>query len=257
MPRSRNRFGVDRVSDLPDSIACHILSFLPTREAVATSLLSTRWRHLWTSISKLDIDGSSLLNHYKPRGAERSFVNFTNQLLLLRGASHIKELRLQCLGIRDHVLIGTWIRVAMGHNVIKLIVEVPMTRLPVALFTSKSLVELSLKTPVINVPASVWLPSLQNLSLEGGEYPDDGSMLKLFTVCPSLQELELLMWFSRKQQVINVSHCTLQSLKVLKYKVRSSPTILPNHEYIYTLLLSTPSLKLLISMTTGAHMLKR
>ncbi|KAK8514939.1 hypothetical protein V6N12_001104 [Hibiscus sabdariffa] len=43
------------LDNLPDPILCHILSFLPARDAVRTSILSRRWRYLFTSsISKLD-----------------------------------------------------------------------------------------------------------------------------------------------------------------------------------------------------------
>lgn len=50
----------DRVSSLPDSIICHILSFLPTKDTVATSILSKRWNPLWLSVFTLDFSEHTL-----------------------------------------------------------------------------------------------------------------------------------------------------------------------------------------------------
>ncbi|PNX73623.1 F-box/LRR-repeat protein, partial [Trifolium pratense] len=47
---------IDRISDLPDSILSHILSFLPTKQASATSILSKRWKLVWHSVLTLNFD---------------------------------------------------------------------------------------------------------------------------------------------------------------------------------------------------------
>ncbi|XP_051149263.1 F-box protein At3g62230-like [Andrographis paniculata] len=48
--------GPDYLSSLPDAIIANIITSLPFREAVRTSLLSRRWRSLWQSTRSVDID---------------------------------------------------------------------------------------------------------------------------------------------------------------------------------------------------------
>ncbi|KAI9076742.1 hypothetical protein K1719_041325 [Acacia pycnantha] len=73
-------------SELPEKVLSHILSFLPTKEAVRTSVLSKRWEYIWTSIPKL------CLHH----GTEppMDFVNIINRLLRLRGSFDITSFSL-------------------------------------------------------------------------------------------------------------------------------------------------------------------
>lgn len=40
---------VDRISELPDGIVISIVSLLTLKEAVASSILSRRWRYVWAS----------------------------------------------------------------------------------------------------------------------------------------------------------------------------------------------------------------
>ncbi|XP_042405152.1 F-box/LRR-repeat protein 25-like [Zingiber officinale] len=58
---SRRRFrrhvlseGEDYLSNLPDELLHHILSFLPTIDSIRTSVLARRWRRVWTSVPVVD-----------------------------------------------------------------------------------------------------------------------------------------------------------------------------------------------------------
>ncbi|KAI3448488.1 hypothetical protein Pfo_005153 [Paulownia fortunei] len=47
---------VDYFSFLPDALILIIITFLPFKEAVRTSVLSRRWRNLWESTKNIDLD---------------------------------------------------------------------------------------------------------------------------------------------------------------------------------------------------------
>ncbi|TVU14371.1 hypothetical protein EJB05_37834, partial [Eragrostis curvula] len=68
---SSKRCTSDRLSTLPDAVLHSIMSFLTSRLAVQTSMLSPRWRDLWRSAPCLDIDsrefdgGNTAVNAYE------------------------------------------------------------------------------------------------------------------------------------------------------------------------------------------------
>lgn len=52
-PEIKEKVCDDGISALPTDLLVHILSIIPTKDAVATSVLSKPWRYIWTLIPKL------------------------------------------------------------------------------------------------------------------------------------------------------------------------------------------------------------
>lgn len=64
----------DMISILPDSLISQILLYLPTKEAVKTSVLSKRWKSIWLLIPELDLDSSEFPDY-------NAFVGFMDKFL--------------------------------------------------------------------------------------------------------------------------------------------------------------------------------
>ncbi|GMP53631.1 hypothetical protein CsSME_00019038 [Camellia sinensis var. sinensis] len=148
--------GIDMMSSLPENVLHYILSFLTTKEAIQTSILSRRWQYLWTSISNIDLnDMFSWSNRKKDKGKKKdcypmcrsSFLDFVERVLLLHDASDIKRLSLRFTVVVNSSRLNSWISAAVRHNVEELDLSLPVqTRfvLPCCLFTCDSLVVLKL-----------------------------------------------------------------------------------------------------------------
>jgi hypothetical protein len=73
--------GGDLFGALQDDLVQHVLSFLPSRDAVKTAVLARRWRYLWRSTLAVRVNGSG-----------DGFRLFVNSLLLYRdGASPLRS----------------------------------------------------------------------------------------------------------------------------------------------------------------------
>ncbi|KAL1198950.1 F-box/FBD/LRR-repeat protein [Cardamine amara subsp. amara] len=77
--------GEDRISLLPESVLCHILSFLTTEETVWTSVLSSRWRNLWKWVPTLDLNRFSFPNGKACADFIHKFLNFLSEFKLTTG----------------------------------------------------------------------------------------------------------------------------------------------------------------------------
>ncbi|KAA8519879.1 hypothetical protein F0562_014211 [Nyssa sinensis] len=105
---------VDRISSLPDTVLVHILSFLPTKDAIKTTVLSKKWQFLWTLVPTLHFYDPKLLRN----GDIHSFVNFIDQTLILHNAPKITKFRLEL----DYYAVfksrvNLWVRFAVRREV--------------------------------------------------------------------------------------------------------------------------------------------
>ncbi|XVF27834.1 hypothetical protein REPUB_Repub14bG0143300 [Reevesia pubescens] len=190
--------GRGRICCLPDTVLNHILSFLPTKEAVRTSVLSKRWQFMWTSITKLNFDEQVYMFKDDERAKRRRiFMNFVERVLLLCESPNIEEFSLICEVLSDESRINSWISAAVRHKVQRLTLHFPREMddrsfmLPHCLFTCESLKELDVDIPyVLKLPSYICFPSLKILNLENITFPDAHSA-QFFSACPNLMKLSL------------------------------------------------------------------
>ncbi|RHN66133.1 putative F-box domain-containing protein [Medicago truncatula] len=79
-PKMSSENNEDRLSNLPDSIIHHILSFLKTKEVFQTCVLSTRWIHLTKHLPFLKLCSESFTS-------SDSFTKSVSQILSSRDDS--------------------------------------------------------------------------------------------------------------------------------------------------------------------------
>ncbi|XP_019101817.1 PREDICTED: putative F-box/FBD/LRR-repeat protein At4g13965 [Camelina sativa] len=163
--RNQDTVNADRISELPEALILQILSLLPTKEAIATSVLSKQWQSHWKMLPKL----KSLLSYNK--------------------APVLKSLHLKiCFSICSTIDIGILIGIALSRNVRKLVLECSLGKVfkfPRCLsYNCETLETLKLKYSArIDVPSSrlsifgsrrgrlqgyvINAPSLKYLKIEG------------------------------------------------------------------------------------------
>ncbi|KAI3906714.1 hypothetical protein MKW92_005091, partial [Papaver armeniacum] len=201
----------DRISELPDALIHHIFSFLEMKYVVQTSVLSRRWRYLWSSlptIQVVDIPFIKAGDSYEV--TFNRFINFVDRLLLLRDNSDIQSLNLVWLTVKLHLdVIGryditsrlsTWIMAAVKHNIQELRLTVfacEIIQLPDCLFTCKSLTKFvfcgaGMEHTGFLLPDTMHFPHLRYLALSGVMLADENTLIsKFFSSCPVLESLLL------------------------------------------------------------------
>ncbi|XP_078152611.1 F-box/LRR-repeat protein At3g59210-like [Carex rostrata] len=227
---------IDRISSLPDEILTCILSFLSTRNAVQTCILSKRWINTWASVPVLEfnieefrsIPESSNLG-WRQQWIVQSKIDVTKFELLVKNMLEkrdtscvIKRFRLwfDCCGnyLSCTQVVANFITDAMKLEPrecsIKLWSRAILNLHTDLIFTCASLIDLHLSVsidvdPHVAIePNSINLPCLKTLNLNG--HVSDEFFKKLFLGCPVLEELEL----SCSRGIIEIYSNTLKKLVI-------------------------------------------
>lgn len=190
----------DRISGLPDNVVSKILSLVPTKQAVRTSCLSTRWNHFLSSLANLQFDDE--FNPQNEWSKERSngFKEFVFNVLSLQNPGLVAEkFHLRCTVKRSGGVtpsdLTTWVSEALYRSLhLQIFSLVPVT-VPENVFQSKTLVNLNLDSEkgdlVVNLDenTTINLPNLKSLELISVTYMDDACVKRLFEGCPELEEV--------------------------------------------------------------------
>ncbi|WJX91956.1 hypothetical protein P8452_73667 [Trifolium repens] len=221
----------DRISSLPDGVLSHILSFLPTKTTVQTSILSNRWHHIWKHSSVLYFTEFTKEYHRDRHDRDKrselfkSFVVMVNSVLnLLHNPRGIRKLTLVCYHallvdkFREYS-VNNWIQSVIGPHLEELDLSLVYDhqtsdfKLPQTLFTSPNLVSLSLVGAISIQKLSsttVCLPSLKKMLINIG-FVEVSYVNALLSCCPIIETLDLCFYPKSLDKV-----CVLSSLKRLK-----------------------------------------
>ncbi|XP_026657194.1 F-box/LRR-repeat protein 25-like isoform X1 [Phoenix dactylifera] len=199
----------DRISELPDPILHHILSYLPTKLVVKTSILSKRWRYLWASCSHVHIgidDFPSIT----------SFERFTEAVLLCRDASSaIQTFHLCWDRDYDQFHADIWIYHAVQRSVRELDLALALNgKLPRCIFTCKtlSILKLTLNNHLRDMEFPINLSRLETLHLSATTFEGD-TLVKLISGCPVLECLKMMFC---KFYVLEINSRKLKHLDLLE-----------------------------------------
>jgi len=182
---------VDRISVLPDSVICHILSFLPTKESAATSILSKRWNPLWHSVLTLDFDDQNFTEF-------ATFRHFVYSVIALRNNTET----IQSFGLRGGKSSGfnphdvnRFIYAVFQRGVQNLNLKMTPFKTDLKLhhcvFSCSNLTALKLTGLAIDYSCDFNFPLLKTLHLDTIFFVGDRDcFLRLLKGCPILEDLE-------------------------------------------------------------------
>ncbi|XP_045810206.1 FBD-associated F-box protein At4g10400-like [Trifolium pratense] len=179
---SHHKLATDRISGLPDEILCHILSFIPTKQAIFTSILSKRWIHLWRHVPALyfinkKLNSSQDIHHF-------------NQFV--KAVLHSRDNSLSSHSI-NNLAVQSKIQYLHLYLHARLKCETIPPKLPASILSCTTLVVLNLSWFYVDKvsPFPLRFPSLKTLDLKDMNFDKCQDFMLLLDGCPVLEDLQL------------------------------------------------------------------
>ncbi|XP_073284691.1 putative F-box/FBD/LRR-repeat protein At4g13965 [Primulina huaijiensis] len=182
--KNRSEIGeVDRISQLPDDVLVHIISRFTWREAIATSIISTRWRRLYTYITRLTFSTRHASKHkyVQENGSSKHMKEIYDFLASSKSCRFLKEFEVNVPCLK-------------GDNV--------KTWLPLDLIKSKS----------GGLGSFAGLKSLRQLFLHS-LHVDDRDVELFVSNCTALEHLSIVNSYRLKKTSL-VGHSKLKHLEI-------------------------------------------
>ncbi|AEE77242.1 F-box/RNI-like superfamily protein [Arabidopsis thaliana] len=234
--RNGNGVNEDRISDLPEALLLQILSMLPVKDVVTTSVLSKPWRSLWKLVPTLKFD------YENNQSEDETYSEIVCRLLLSNKAPFLESLHLGFrFGECRSVEVGMWIGIAYARHVRDLVLHVESVKgsfiFPTGLYNCETLESLTLRSWVlVDVPSPACLKSLRTLRLENVDYKYDDSVYNLLSGCPNLENLVVYRGNLLEVETFTIAVPSLQRLTIYDDN---------DGEYCTGYVINAPSLKYL------------
>ncbi|CAF1757440.1 hypothetical protein F2Q70_00004829 [Brassica cretica] len=211
----------DMISQLPDPLICHVLSLLSTKEAVGTSILSTRWRSLWLWVHRFELSHWEFLDF-------NAFVSFGNRYFDSTRLSCIHNLKLT-IDENEASYLTPWIDALVKRKIQHLCVRrtgggSSFHEMPLSLYVCETLVSLKLVQLTLVDTEFVSLPCLKTMHLYNNVYPKETTFERLVSSCPVLEDL-MIDVLRNDAKVYRVHSRSLKRLRLLRSSSLQSDSV--------------------------------
>lgn len=164
--QARSTLKKDEISQLPNDLTCQILSLLSTKEAVKTSVWSTRWRHLWLSLPSLELRSREFSDL-------KNFMSFGDRFFNSNSVSCMQKVKLiiDRKYVDDGYCLTSWFDAAVKRKIQHLHVQSysyadrRFNKMPQRLYNCETLVCLKLFQVTLSDAEFVFLSSLKTMYL--------------------------------------------------------------------------------------------